>query len=93
MTVRGESDPCPMPVQGARPMVVRVTRARCGGTAFEYKTTRGRQYDGDESWMQNQAVRTCLKCGWISRRDVTFDVPLVIKTAEQWAVWWKKVDG
>jgi len=82
MTVIGTAEACGRYLPG-------VPRRRCEGTTFEYRTG---SYQ-DVGHVQYTASRKCLACGGTSRVDVSYEVPRVVKTAEQWATFWAKIDA
>lgn len=43
------------------------------------------------SCINRQATVCCLDCRGLHRRDVAYDVPLKVKTVEQWRTWWSLV--
>lgn len=78
----GTSNPCGRYLPGLPPR-------RCEGVRYEYRTSSYR----DGGRVQYVAERKCLACGEVSRVDVAYEVPRVIKTPEAWAEWWARIDA
>jgi hypothetical protein len=58
-----------------------------------YARHLGRRWDNERRRYQYVAERKCLACGEVSRVDVAYEVPRVIKTPEAWAEWWARIDA